>query len=66
MVTEMQNASRQLSKRQMNWFRGDAMYQWVEAARPVDEIVDDIVGSVLAEQPSGKRWLVSLSCTCRA
>lgn len=53
MVTEMQNASRQLSKRQMNWFRGDAMYQWVEAARPVDEIVDDIVGSVLAEQPSG-------------
>ena len=57
MVTEMQVASRQLSKRQLTWFRGEPMYQWVDAARPVDVVADDIFASVHAAVHPGEAFL---------
>ncbi|KAK9812443.1 hypothetical protein WJX73_000141 [Symbiochloris irregularis] len=53
MVADMQTASRQLSKRQLSWFRGDPMYQWVDAGRPLDDIVDEIIASVQLDQHRG-------------
>ena len=53
LVAEMQAASRQLSKRQITWFRGDPMYQWIEAARPLPDVADDIIASVLSHRHPG-------------
>lgn len=62
MVRDMQTASRQLSKRQMTWFRGDPLYQWVDAARPLDDIVDEITASVQLDQHPGARMSSLMQC----
>lgn len=49
MVKDIQQASRQLNKRQMTWFRDDPMYQWLDAKQPTEALVQQIVESV--EQP---------------
>ena len=49
MVKDIQQASRQLNKRQMTWFRDDPMYQWLDAKQPLDALVQQIVESV--DQP---------------
>ncbi|DBA85626.1 TPA: hypothetical protein ACH3X1_005203 [Trebouxia sp. C0004] len=49
MVKDVQQASRQLNKRQMTWFRDDPMYLWLDAKQPVDKLVGQITSSSLAE-----------------
>lgn len=46
MVKDIQQASRQLNKRQMTWFRDDPMYQWLDAKQPIDALVQQIVESM--------------------
>ena len=46
MVKDIQQASRQLNKRQMTWFRDDPMYRWVDAKQPTETLVQQIVGAV--------------------
>lgn len=46
MVKDIQQASRQLNKRQMTWFRDDPMYQWLDAKQPIDVLVQQIVESM--------------------
>lgn len=46
MVRDIQQASRQLNKRQMTWFRDDPMYQWLDAKQPIDTLVQQIVEAV--------------------
>ena len=57
MVKDIQQASRQLNKRQMTWFRDDPMYQWLDAKQPTDALVQQIVESVGRSEHVGK-----LSC----
>ncbi|DBA89023.1 TPA: hypothetical protein ACH3X2_000238 [Trebouxia sp. C0005] len=43
---DIQQASRQLNKRQMTWFRDDPMYLWLDAKQPVAKLVDQIASSL--------------------
>lgn len=63
MVADMQTRSRQLSKSQLSWFRGDPMYQWVDAGRALDDIVDEIIASVQMHQHPGQQHCFSDSQT---
>lgn len=54
MVKDIQQASRQLNKRQMTWFRDDAMYQWLDAKQPVDALVQQVVASLEQSKHIGK------------
>lgn len=46
LVKDIQQASRQLNKRQMTWFRDDPMYLWLDAKQPVEKLVDQIASSL--------------------
>ena len=46
MVKDIQQASRQLNKRQTTWFRDDPMYQWLDAKQPIDTLVQQILQAV--------------------
>ncbi|KAG0477733.1 hypothetical protein HPP92_012452 [Vanilla planifolia] len=37
---DFQKASRNFAKRQTTWFRNELIYQWIDASRPMDIIVD--------------------------
>ena len=54
MVAEIQGASRQLAKKQLAWFRGDALFQWLDAERPAGVIADEIAASVAEPQHQGE------------
>jgi tRNA dimethylallyltransferase len=43
LVREVQAASRGFCHRQLNWFRGDPDFRWVDAARPEEEIVAEVL-----------------------
>ena len=73
MVKDIQQASRQLNKRQMTWFRDDPMYQWLDAKQPTDALVQQIVESVGRSEHVGKLSCqlhmfiyVSRGCSCAA
>ena len=54
MVKDIQQASRQLNKRQMTWFRDDPMYLWLDATKPKEELVETISSSLLQPPHEGK------------
>jgi len=43
LARSIQGASRKLCHRQLNWFRDDGLFQWVDAERGDDELVDELV-----------------------
>ena len=62
MVKDIQQASRQLNKRQMTWFRDDPMYMWLDAKQPVDKLVDQIASSLAEAKHIGMFWSVGVMC----
>ncbi len=56
MVKDIQQASRQLNKRQMTWFRDDPMYLWLDAKQTVDKLVDQIASSLAEAKHIGMFW----------
>ena len=61
MVKDIQQASRRLNKRQMTWFRDDLMYLWLDAKKPVVELLDQIASS-LAEPVHIGKFCIDKSC----
>ena len=59
MVKDIQQASRQLGKRQMTWFRDDPMYLWLDAKQPVADLVDHITASLQKPEHIGMLWWFS-------
>lgn len=43
MVRDIQKASRNLCHRQLSWFRDEALFRWVDAARDPEQVADDIM-----------------------
>ncbi|XP_021848550.1 tRNA dimethylallyltransferase 9 isoform X2 [Spinacia oleracea] len=39
---EFQKASRNFAKRQMTWFRNDPIYNWLDASKPLEKVLDFI------------------------
>lgn len=64
MVKDIQQASRRLNKRQMTWFRDDPMYLWLDAKKPVAELVDQIARS-LAEPVHIGNGCIDQSCVSK-
>lgn len=52
-LSEFQKASRNFAKRQMTWFRNEKIYHWLDASRPMREVID-FVCSVYQEAGTGK------------
>ncbi|KAG4971754.1 hypothetical protein AAZX31_13G253700 [Glycine max] len=42
---EFQKASRNFAKRQLTWFRNENIYQWLDASKPLETILDFIHGA---------------------
>ncbi|CAA7396030.1 unnamed protein product [Spirodela intermedia] len=49
---EFQKASRNFSKRQITWFRSEQIYQWLDASKPMEDVLSFICDSF--HDPSGK------------
>ncbi|KVI02247.1 tRNA isopentenyltransferase [Cynara cardunculus var. scolymus] len=41
-LSEFQKASRNFAKRQLTWFRNEPIYHWVDASRPLEEVLEFI------------------------
>ncbi|KAF5771759.1 putative tRNA dimethylallyltransferase [Helianthus annuus] len=41
-LSEFQKASRNFAKRQLTWFRNEPIYHWIDASRPLTEVLDFI------------------------
>ncbi|GER53814.1 tRNA dimethylallyltransferase 9 [Striga asiatica] len=39
---EFQKASRNFAKRQLTWFRNESIYQWIDASRPMEQVLNFI------------------------
>lgn len=44
-LSEFQQASRNYAKRQLTWFRQEPLYHWIDASRPLDDIVDFLLNT---------------------
>ncbi|KAL4580400.1 hypothetical protein LXL04_016591 [Taraxacum kok-saghyz] len=44
-LSEFQKASRNFAKRQLTWFRNEPIYHWIDASRPLEEVLDFIYNS---------------------
>ncbi|KAL4204633.1 hypothetical protein AMTRI_Chr01g132970 [Amborella trichopoda] len=44
-LSDFQKASRNFAKRQMTWFRNEHIYQWLDASKPMETVLDFIVKS---------------------
>ena len=56
-MKDIQQASRRLNKRQMTWFRDDPMYLWLDAKKPVAELVEQIASSLAEPVHIGKGYI---------
>ncbi|KAI3708325.1 hypothetical protein L2E82_37492 [Cichorium intybus] len=41
-LSEFQKASRNFAKRQLTWFRNEPIYHWIDASRPLEEVLNFI------------------------
>ncbi|KAL3635359.1 tRNA dimethylallyltransferase 9 [Castilleja foliolosa] len=41
-LSEFQKASRNFAKRQLTWFRNEPMYQWIDASKPLENVISFI------------------------
>jgi len=46
---DLKRNTRRYAKKQLTWFRGDSRVQWIDANRPVDKVVEDILTVIPAE-----------------
>ncbi|GMY32002.1 tRNA dimethylallyltransferase 9 isoform X1 [Fagus crenata] len=44
-LSEFQKASRNFAKRQLTWFRNEHIYHWLDASKPLDQVLDFIYNS---------------------
>ncbi|XP_028077283.1 tRNA dimethylallyltransferase 9 isoform X1 [Camellia sinensis] len=44
-LCEFQKASRNFAKRQLTWFRNERIYHWIDASKPMDEVLNFIYDS---------------------
>ncbi|KZV20220.1 tRNA dimethylallyltransferase 9-like [Dorcoceras hygrometricum] len=44
-LSEFQKASRNFAKRQLTWFRNEPIYQWIDAAQPMENVLSFICDS---------------------
>ncbi|CAI9303762.1 unnamed protein product [Lactuca saligna] len=44
-LSEFQKASRNFAKRQLTWFRNEPIYHWIDASRPLEEVLNFIYNS---------------------
>lgn len=44
-LSEFQQASRNFAKRQLTWFRAEEIYHWLNASRPLEEVLNFLVDS---------------------
>ncbi|MQL88163.1 hypothetical protein Taro_020718 [Colocasia esculenta] len=44
-LSEFQKASRNFAKRQITWFRNEYLYEWLDASRPLEEVLSFIYDS---------------------
>ncbi|KAJ4726410.1 tRNA dimethylallyltransferase 9 [Melia azedarach] len=44
-LSEFQKASRNFAKRQMTWFRNERIYHWLNASRPLENVLDFIINA---------------------
>lgn len=63
MVKDIQQASRQLNKRQMTWFRDDPMYHWLDGTQDVGALVEQVVSSLQQAQHVGKSCAATFAVT---
>ncbi|TXG66793.1 hypothetical protein EZV62_008068 [Acer yangbiense] len=42
-LSEFQKVSRNFAKRQLTWFRNESIYHWLNASRPLEEVLDFII-----------------------
>ncbi|XP_077226807.1 isopentenyltransferase 9 [Tasmannia lanceolata] len=42
-LSDFQKASRNFAKRQLTWFRNEHIYQWLDAAQPLEKVLDFIL-----------------------
>jgi tRNA dimethylallyltransferase len=64
LVKAVQDSSRALSKKQMNWFRNEAIFRWVDASgRSEDAVVGEVVGVWEKEEHEGGVMSGSSSCS---
>lgn len=45
LVKDIQSASRSLCKRQINWFRDDPMFMWVDARQAFDDVTEEVLSA---------------------
>ena len=43
LAKDIQNASRQLCHRQMNWFRKDSKFKWIQADQDHEQVMEEIM-----------------------
>ncbi|KAJ0963938.1 hypothetical protein J5N97_029060 [Dioscorea zingiberensis] len=53
-LSEFQKASRNFAKRQMTWFRNEAIYHWLDATRPIKEVIDFVCDVYHDETGTGR------------
>ncbi|XP_060209283.1 tRNA dimethylallyltransferase 9 [Lycium barbarum] len=44
-LSEFQKASRNFAKRQMTWFRNEQIYEWIDASKPLEKVLNFICDS---------------------
>ena len=59
LVKEIQSASRQLCKRQINWFRDDPLFTWVDARQPLEAVVEEVALAIDQTEHAGN---IQTSC----
>ncbi|XAR56484.1 tRNA dimethylallyltransferase [Bertholletia excelsa] len=42
LLSEFQKASRNFAKRQLTWFRNEPIYQWIDASKPLEKVLNFI------------------------
>ncbi|KAL6529680.1 tRNA dimethylallyltransferase 9 [Orobanche gracilis] len=51
-LSEFQKASRNFAKRQLTWFRNEPIYQWIDASKPLENVISFICDAY--DDQSGK------------
>lgn len=53
-LNSFQKASRNFAKRQITWFRNEQIYQWIDASKPLDTVLDFMYNSYHDETRNAK------------
>eukprot|EP00890_Picochlorum_soloecismus_P003763 jgi/Picsp_1/4388/NSC_01894-R1_trna dimethylallyltransferase 9 len=56
LAKDIQNASRQLCHRQMNWFRKDSKFKWITADQDEEQLVKEIMNMYYKGEQTTNEW----------